>query len=289
MMTTAPPRAAVRLEVLLTAEVPMPHAYVFRASGNRLVRLGAGLNPRANTLHAPCLAYVIRHPHQGVILIDTGFHPDALNAPRTDFGLAIGLLFRGLVPAATAFDEQLRKRGIEPEEVERVVMTHLHADHTSGMRLLPNARFICTKEEWRAAQAKLGSTRGYVGHHLPPESRVEPIDFGRAGEQFGPFAKTIDLLGDGSVRLISSPGHTPGHQSVLLELENGNRVLVVGDAAYTLRSIHEQILPMLTADDDASRRSLRELKAFADDEPEVILVPTHDPDAWRQLERLPQG
>jgi glyoxylase-like metal-dependent hydrolase (beta-lactamase superfamily II) len=61
-------------------------------------------------------------------------------------------------------------------------------------------------------------------------------------------------------------------------------VLVVGDAAYTLRSIHEQVLPMRTADDDASLRSLRELKAFTEQAPDAVIVPTHDPDAWRQLD-----
>jgi glyoxylase-like metal-dependent hydrolase (beta-lactamase superfamily II) len=162
-------------------------------------------------------------------------------------------------------------------------MTHLHVDHTSGMRLLPNATFVCTPQEWQAAQGRLAYTRGYVGHHLPPPSRLELIDLTRAGEPFGPFSRTTDVVGDGSIRLIWTPGHTPGHQSVLLRLEEGRSVLVVGDAAYTLRSIAEQILPMRTADDQASRRSLRELKAFADQEPETILVPTHDPDAWRRL------
>jgi glyoxylase-like metal-dependent hydrolase (beta-lactamase superfamily II) len=162
-------------------------------------------------------------------------------------------------------------------------MTHLHVDHTSGMRLLPRATFVCTREEWRAAHGRFASTQGYVGHHLPADSRVELLDYARAGEPFGPFARTIDLFGDGAVRLISTPGHTPGHQSVLLRLEDSRQVLVVGDAAYTLRSIREQVLPMRTADDEASRRSLRELKAFAEQAPDAVIVPTHDPDAWRQL------
>jgi glyoxylase-like metal-dependent hydrolase (beta-lactamase superfamily II) len=195
----------------------------------------------------------------------------------------MGLLFRELTPAGAPFDAQLRELGVRPDELGRVVMTHLHVDHTSGMRLLPRATFVCTREEWRAAHARFASTQGYVGHHLPPDSRVELLDYARAGEPFGPFARTIDLFGDGTMRLISTPGHTPGHQSVLLRLEDGRQVLVVGDAAYTLRSIREQVLPMRTADDDASRRSLRELKAFAVQAPDAIVVPTHDPDAWRQL------
>jgi glyoxylase-like metal-dependent hydrolase (beta-lactamase superfamily II) len=273
----------VRLEVMRTAEIPMPHGYVFRAPGNPLARLRAGLSTNGEVLRAPCLAYLIRHPALGPIPIDTGLHPDALTNLRKDFGLAMGLLFRDLTPAGPPFDEQLRERGVQPDELDRVVMTHLHVDHTGGMRLLPRATFLCTREEWHAAHGRFAALQGYVGHHLPPAARVELLDYSRQGEPFGSFARTIDLFGDGSVRLVSTPGHTPGHQSVLLRLEDGRQVLVVGDAAYTLRSIREQVLPMRTADDEASRRSLRELKAFAEQAPGAVLVPTHDPDAWRQL------
>jgi len=112
------------------------------------------------------------------------------------------------------------------------------------------------------------------------------LDFEREGESYDTFTKTIDLLGDGTVRLVSTPGHTVGHLSVLLRLTNGRQVLVIGDAAYTLRNIREKILPMITADDEASPRSMQEVEAFAEREPSAILVPTHDPTAWHQLRRV---
>ena len=123
----------------------------------------------------------------------------------------------------------------------------------------------------------------------PPALRVAnaPARLRPGGEPYATFAKTIDLLGDGTVRLISTPGHTVGHMSVLLRVAGDRRVLVVGDAAYTLRNIREEILPLLTADDETSVQSLRELKAFADSEPEAILVPSHDPSAWH--EASPRG
>lgn len=112
------------------------------------------------------------------------------------------------------------------------------------------------------------------------------IDFDRDGEPCGAFTKTIDLLGDGSIRLIFTPGHTVGHMSVLLRLAQKRQVLIVGDAAYTLRNIREGILPMLTANDEASLRSMRQIKAFAESEPGAILVPTHDPTAWHELRHV---
>jgi N-acyl homoserine lactone hydrolase len=242
------------------------------------------VRPRGEALHSPCLAYVLRHPEAGTILVDTGFHADAANDRRKDFGLAMSLMFRGLRTPSEPFDEQLRRRGVDPDAVERVVMTHLHVDHTSGMRLLPNARFTIARREWAAATARGAAGRGFVGHHLPDRSRVDLVDLDADGEPHGPFGRTLDLLGDGSVRLISTPGHTPGHTSLLVRASDGRTVLLAGDAAYTRRNVREEILPLLTADDRAHRTSLRELAAFAEREPDAPIVPSHDPDAWRDLQ-----
>jgi glyoxylase-like metal-dependent hydrolase (beta-lactamase superfamily II) len=272
--------SAVRVEALVTARLPIPSAYAFRPrDGNRLTRLAAVLRPGGEILRGQCSAYVVRHPTAGTILVDTGMHPDARRSLRADFGARMGLVFRGLRVEAP-YDEQLRRHGVEPQEVERVVMTHLHVDHTSGMRLLPNARFVCAEREWAAATGRGAGGRGYAAHHLPPVERMELVD---GGERHGPFGSTIDLLGDGSIRLVATPGHTPGHVSVLLRAEGRGTVLLVGDAVYTLRNLREEILPLLTYDDEASRRSMRELNAFAGAEPQAMLVPTHDPTAWREL------
>ena len=275
--------AAVEVDVLVTARLPIPKAYVFRPPGNRLAGLAAVLQPGGETLDSRCLAYVLRHPSAGTILIDTGFHPDASKSLRRDFGSRMGLLFRGLKPAREPYTEQLRALGVDPERVERVVMTHLHVDHTSGMRLLPSARFVCSRAEWSAATGAGAAGRGYVAHHLPDEARMELVDFDGTGAPHGPFTATIDLLGDGSIRLLSTPGHTWGHLSVLLQVEGDSRVLIVGDAVYTLRSLRDELLPLLTTNDDLYLRSLRELKGFAERDADSTLVPSHDPTAWKAL------
>jgi glyoxylase-like metal-dependent hydrolase (beta-lactamase superfamily II) len=278
--------SGVELAVIRTGDVLTPSGYVYRADGNRLSRLRTGLRAGEDAIVCPCLAFVVTHPSAGVFLVDTGFHPDTRTNLRKDFGVPMSMLFKNLRPASLSFDRQLRELEIAPSSVEMVLMTHLHVDHTSGMRLLPNARFTITDPEWHSAHGGLASTRGYARHHLPPGNRVDLIDLSEEGTTFGPFSNTIDLLGDGTIRLLSTPGHSKGHMSVLLRLKRGPRVVLVGDAAYTLRSIRHGILPMFTDEDNNTRRSLGELRAFIEQSPDAILVPSHDPDAWRALDNI---
>ena len=79
-------------------------------------------------MQLPLLAFLVRHPSAGVIVIDTGLHPQAIQDLRGDYGLVSGLFFRTLRPVDGPFDEQLGSRGLDPEDITRVVMTHLHAD-----------------------------------------------------------------------------------------------------------------------------------------------------------------
>jgi N-acyl homoserine lactone hydrolase len=282
-VTQTEPRVTVEVDVIHFASLPTPHDYVFRPDGRPLSRWWTGLRAGDDALDGPCLAFILRHPERGVTLIDTGLHPDAHASVASDFGWPMRALFKGLRPVGPAFDEQLRDRGVDPDAIERVIMTHLHVDHTSGMRLLPNARFICTPEEWAATRRRDSALKGYVAHHLPDEHRVNLVDLTASGSPEGPFALTHDLFGDGSVRLVFTPGHTPGHLSVLVSTHDLGDVLLAGDAAYTLRSIQEERLPLLTDDDTRSRATLRQLRDYQAAHPAAVVVPTHDPEAWRRL------
>jgi N-acyl homoserine lactone hydrolase len=276
---------AVTLDVIVTAWFTVPEAFVRRQErAGALGRLAAGLRPGAPKLRCPCAAYVIRHPTAGAILIDTGFHAQAARSPRREFGALMSIPFRALKPAHAPFDAQLRALGVDPASVGRVVMTHLHLDHTSGLRLLPAAQVVCDRREWEAAHARGATAKGYVGHHLEAAAaRTDLVEFERDGVPYGGFEQTIDLLGDGTIRLLSTPGHTRGHLSVLVRRDDGAQALLAGDAVYTLRTLREGARPILTEDETAYRRSMTQLQRFAALEPDVPIVPSHDPDAWREL------
>jgi N-acyl homoserine lactone hydrolase len=274
----------MKVEVLLGGTIVAPSGYVFRRGGGASMprRLLDLVRPSGPPVPMPVLSYVVRHPGEGTFLIDTGLHRDAHESVRRDYGGPLGAVFRNLRPAGAAFDVQLRERDVDPASVDLVVMTHLHVDHTSGMRLLPNAHFVCARAEWEVATGRGAARGGYATHHLPDSPRMRLLDLA-AGTPYGVFDRTVDLFGDGSVRLLSTPGHTRGHLSVLLEGAEDGPLLIAGDAAYTLRSIEEQILPAFTAGDDRYRASLARLHDYSEDHPDATIVPTHDPDAWREI------
>jgi hypothetical protein len=117
-------KPGMEVGVIVTGELPMPHAFFRPEHGNRLSRFAAVLRPGGEMLRAPCLGYAVRHPSEGTLLIDTGFHRDASENRRRDFGMRMAFFFRNLRPADQPFDEQLIQLGIEPEEVERWQQAH---------------------------------------------------------------------------------------------------------------------------------------------------------------------
>ena len=266
-----------------TGTVPLAPGYLYRPEGSGLLEaLGRGV-PREAMVRCPIGAFLVEHPERGPVLIDTGMHPVVATDPKANLGRAAAAIMGGLrigpdenVPAF------LRARGIAPDDVELVVMTHLHPDHTSAMSAFARARFAIARAEWRAARGRRALLGGYLGRHLPDESRVWSQDLALHGRPWEGFERTLDLLGDGTLRLVSTPGHTAGHVSVLVETGDGP-VFVLGDAVYTLRNLHEDLLPRLAASDAASRASMRAIRAYHERHPEVPLVPTHDPEVWAAL------
>jgi N-acyl homoserine lactone hydrolase len=93
------------------------------------------------------------------------------------------------------------------------------------------------------------------------------------------------VFGDGSVRVVYTPGHTLGHMSVVLRTARGE-VLLAADAIYLRRTLDDTHLPYRTEDEHLFRRSLREIRQYATETPEALIVPGHDWDAWHELEAV---
>jgi N-acyl homoserine lactone hydrolase len=273
--------ATVSVEPLLCGEVQAPPGY-FDPPRGRLGAVRALATRRAAWIWLPVPAFLIEHPGVGPILVDTGFHPSVAADPKRNLGPVAGRLFRIRMDHDQAVGVQLEQRGLRPAEIKVVVMTHLHFDHASAVSEFPDATFVLDRREWDAASAG-GVREGYNRRHFDHAFDWRTIDFeAREIDSFASFGRCADLFGDGAIRLLSTPGHTRGHMSVLLRLASGE-ILLTGDAIYTAASLTRDLMPMLCPDHHVYRRSRAEIRRYAEQTPAALIVPGHDPQLWPTL------
>lgn len=198
---------------------------------------------------------LLRHP-RGVVALDTG-------APPGDSAASM--------PAGADVVSRLRALGLTPADVTHVVSTHLHVDHVGGNRALRGARFL-------ADAAELAYARSPENPVLAAEYPAEHVALDEVGyEPLG--AGAVDLLGDGAVLLVPTPGHAAGHRSFLLRLPATGAVLVTGDAVWTRSNLDSSALPGLLWSAEAYRRSRDALIALAGSERAQWFF-SHEPDTF---------
>jgi glyoxylase-like metal-dependent hydrolase (beta-lactamase superfamily II) len=273
--------AHVRVHPLTTGTSMYP-VDAFFARGGRLAGLHA-LGFRSKRIEIPIPAFILEHPGAGVVLVDTGFHQSIALDPKPNMGPILGRLFNTTMRADEGVPDQLRARGIDPGDVKYVVMTHLHVDHASGVAQFPDATFIVNRREWESATEGAQLTRGYVPRQFDHAFDWRVVDFdGPDVNSFASFGRSLDLFGDGSVRLLNTPGHTLGHMSVAVRIRGGE-FLIAADSAYTTRTLRESAMPYGAHDEHEFRRSLREVQRYAEQTPGAVIVPGHDLEVFRAL------
>ena len=278
--------ATVKVHPLLCGTGTWSEAYCHRQEG-RLSALRAMGFRGGETTTFPIIAFLVEHPSAGPILIDSGLHPSIAVDRKQNVGrLLAAIAARSWeMDPSQALPDQLRERGIEPSEVKLIVMTHLHLDHASGMVQFPGATFVFSKQEWEKANEPRNWQNGYVTSHFDHAFDYRLLDFDDPDVgSFAGFGRCFDLLGDGSIRVAFTPGHTMGHMSVIL---NGpeREVLVIGDAAYTKHALRTGHKPYLMQDEHLFARSLREVQRYVEQTPSAVAVPGHDMEAFEEARK----
>ena len=203
----------------------------------------------------PVPAYLIETDGER-ILVDTGLNPGAVADAAGHYGTEALGLFR-------LEQEQSVAEQLDLSTVTRVVMTHLHFDHAGGLALLPpGLPVVVQRREWDAAHDKEAVQRNFL----------LPLDYATVADQVVLVDGDHDLLGDGSVMLLSTPGHTPGHQSVRV----GEGLVIGGDVTHWASGLDDHRFPMFADDFAAQTESAERLRALRDDG--VTVRPGHDPD-----------
>jgi glyoxylase-like metal-dependent hydrolase (beta-lactamase superfamily II) len=229
--------------------------------------------------------YLIDHP-EGSVLFDTGVSYDLIDDPKNygpygEPGLAE--LVEGFPMSEKQQPaEQLADAGYPPAEIDYVVMSHLHVDHAGNVDQFPDAEFLIQQDElayawWPSAPVQKAY---YLDGDIAP-LRDPAFDVTELSGEY-------DLFGDGSVVCIPTPGHSPGHQSLLVRSSNAGSVILGGDIAGTHLAYEQEIFHPYTWNTEeaaASARSIRQ-RAVAEDAEVVIL---HDADDFASLPSLPEA
>jgi N-acyl homoserine lactone hydrolase len=190
------------------------------------------------------------------VVVDAGQDPGYVK-PRWDIYQQLAVAFDAT--EADRLEARLRQVGLDPGAVRYHVFTHLHVDHV-GAGPLPGARVVLNAREWRAGTARGGRLRGYMRRGIQDPQTVD-------GDH--------DLHGDGTVTLLATPGHTAGHQSVLVTPGEGPRILIAGDAVYSESALVSRTIDGVGVDPDEARASIERLREICREAP-TVLAPTHD-------------
>ncbi len=269
--------AAVTVEPMVTGTFSSPDI-LMSSPGGEVGNLKIMRATRGENTPVPVPAFLIRHPKVGPILVDTGLHPAIASDPTKNLGRLGTWFSKPQLEHGRDVSAQLREKEIEPGAIRLVIMTHLHLDHASAIADFPDATFIVTAAEWQAATTGMfPAGKGYYRPQFDYAFDFRTVAFdGENVDSYATFGRTIDLFGDGSVRLASTPGHSAGHQSVIVRLKDKDLV-IAGDAVYRQEQLEAgSDLPGRTVDNHNFRRSLQELRLFHRQYPESVITPGHD-------------
>ncbi len=218
-----------------------------------LVRSGASMD---ETIRMPVPAYLLETATER-ILVDTGLHPAAVADPTGFYDGSPAVALFGLEQELSIADQ------IDLNTITKVVLTHLHFDHAGALALVPaNAPLVVQRAEWEAGHDSAAVERNFFlpRAYADVERPVELVD----GDH--------DLLGDGSVRLLLTPGHTPGHQSVQV-----GDLVIGGDVVHFATTLDDHRFPIFGDDLAVQRESADRLTALRD--AGLTVLPSHDPAA----------
>jgi len=236
------------------------------------IRAGLGnfLAGAEGEVRIPVPAWLVEHP-RGRVLFDSGMHVDTQSDPAGRIG-GLAKIFSIEFAPGEEIDSQLARLDVDAARIEWLVNSHLHFDHVGGNERLPNSRVLVQRREWQAGgDPDLQHSNAYDPRDYDLGQDLELLD----GEH--------DIFGDGRVVCVPTYGHTPGHQSLRVELDSGP-ALLAADSCYMKRTLEELRLPPFAYDEEQSLDTLRRLREFRAQGVRIFFG--HDPEL---IASLPAG
>jgi N-acyl homoserine lactone hydrolase len=264
------------LHVLATGAGSMHKEHRF---GSRVPQMWWVLFSRS-WIEAPINVFVLEHP-EGLILFDAGLDAAVQTNPRY-VDSAIGRffmhrLFRLNRQPEETLTNKLAGLGFDALDVRKVVVSHLHFDHVGGIAEVPLADLLVSRDEWAQLSGPHPERDFIFREHIErPEARWRLVDFEPAEDPLcTPFDGCYDVMNDGSIVLVPTPGHTPGSLSALVRVEGKPPILLVGDLTYQADLLMKDQVPG-TGQKEVLLASYAKVRRLKEQLPDLVILPTHD-------------
>jgi glyoxylase-like metal-dependent hydrolase (beta-lactamase superfamily II) len=253
-----------------SATAAAPRLYIFDAGSI------AGLDPQLFNFTREELAevdfvnvaYLVVHP-RGTLLFDTGGVPDSQftgDGPVTE----------GVLSASRPLLPQLASAGYTPDMVDYLALSHYHSDHTANANAFAGATWIAQKPD-----------RDFMFGD-DPQGIIQPMHYTalRTAKTHLLDNEDFDVFGDGTVVLTSAPGHTPGHQVLLLRLARRGPVVLAGDLYHYPEERGTDRVPTFEFDAEQSRAARQRVEALVTETGAELWI-EHDIATHATLPRAP--
>lgn len=257
----------MKIHAIQTGTVRVKRSFLFPAPGPRR-QLGLFMpGPWSDPL--PIYCWAIEH-EDSLRLVDTGETAAAGNVPFA----------RMEVTREQELPSAMTAAGLALEDVSEVVLTHVHGDHIDGL-VHVRAGVLANEAELRYVAAPFSRVmRRVLRQPLP--SGFDPEGFGLDGGPFGAFGRSRALSADGRIVAVETPGHTPGHISVICVEDSGRHVMLAGDATDTLEQLHALRVDAIAPSPKVHLATMKRILAHCAQHPTVYL-PSHDPESAARL------
>ncbi|KAL0935784.1 metallo-beta-lactamase superfamily protein [Colletotrichum truncatum] len=237
----------------------------------------------------PIGVFVISHP-QGPILFDTGESTHFNDPSYHPFWAPTKRVSKVEIRPEESITAQLWARGIDPCNIQAIVLSHLHGDHAGGLKELrdqnPDVPVYVSDSHWKAFGNRplFATASGCAPQHWPKDFKPDILQ--PAAHAIGPWEASYAITSDRTVFAIDTPGHVPGHVSLVVYGRDPHKgpttYFLTGDATYSIDTLNAEEPDGITGDPKTALQSIKKIKEFARTV-DLVVLPSHDPNTEKML------